>query len=291
MAWRGGCRLAAAVFVALLASLQGARPLGAQGPIVTAAFGKPPFPEAPDGAFPSETRPGVLFLSSLVLPGSGQALQRQGRWVLYAALEAWSWARYLDLRLRGDDLAAEYRALALDVARRVGTGTRAGDFQYYEAMSKPQYPASGAFDRDPDTEGIQPETAAFTFNAEIWELARAIYLPGGVGEPGDPGYEEAVRYYAERAIRPDFAWSWGANGLEQEVYRELIADSDDARRNATSVLGIILANHLLSAIDALVAARLLAEGTEPPARIRGALEPLPHGVRWMLSVHVPLPGS
>lgn len=293
---RCGRWLRAAAPAALLLAVLGLGPAAAQGPSLTGPLRASPLPAAapamiPSSTFPTETRPGVLFLASLVLPGSGQGLQGQGRWVLYAALEVWSWARYADLRLHGDALAAEYRALALDVARRVGTGTRPGDFHYYESLAKPQYPASGAFDRDPDLPGIQPETTPFTFNAEIWELARGIYLPGGVVDPASPAYADAIRYYEERAIRPEFAWSWGANGLEQEVYRELIRDSDDARRSATSTLGIILANHLVSAIDALVTARLRAEGEHPPARLRGALEPTRDGVRWRLSVHIPLPGS
>jgi hypothetical protein len=44
--------------------------------------------------------------------------------------------------------------------------------------------------------------------------------------------------------------------LEQQVFADMIADSDAAFRLATRYLGLILANHIASAVDALVTARL-----------------------------------
>ena len=77
-------------------------------------------------------------------------------------------------------------------------------------------------------------------------------------------YSLARSYYLSRAYRPDFAWDWGSNNLHQEEYAELIRDSDEASRRSTGMIGLILANHLLSAVDALVSGRLgIAGETEP----------------------------
>ncbi|MGD8277945.1 MAG: hypothetical protein PVH00_07955, partial [Gemmatimonadota bacterium] len=52
------------------------------------------------------------------------------------------------------------------------------------------------------------------------------------------------------------AWAWGDSFLEQRTFRELIRGSDEASRSATHLLGLIVANHVVSAIDALVLARV-----------------------------------
>ncbi|HWV56913.1 MAG TPA: hypothetical protein VNZ57_05525, partial [Longimicrobiales bacterium] len=96
-----------------------------------------------------------------------------------------------------------------------------------------------------------------TYNGSIWNLARSIHVPGGLDPPEDsPEYQQALAYYQRRAVAPEMAWSWGDNGLEQQVYRELVHDSDEAYRAATRVLGVVLANHIISAVDALISSRL-----------------------------------
>jgi hypothetical protein len=40
------------------------------------------------------------------------------------------------------------------------------------------------------------------------------------------------------------------------VYEDLIQQSDENLRNSTTILGVILANHVVSAVDALISARL-----------------------------------
>jgi len=55
--------------------------------------------------------------------------------------------------------------------------------------------------------------------------------------------------------------------LELEEYRATIRASDDAFRSAQNQLGLLLANHLTSAIDALISSRLSA-GLHRPAALR-----------------------
>jgi hypothetical protein len=124
----------------------------------------------------------------------------------------------------------------------------------------------------------------------MWALARSLYSPGGgncpTGSESD-GCQRALAYYLEHAIPPGYLWAWGASNLEQKVFAELIEKSDGSFRSATRFLGIILANHLISAVDALVVAR--TRSTSPAgARIRvgGGFEPDPRGWRLEASLKV-----
>lgn len=210
------------------------------------------------------------------------------RWVAYTALEAWAWYRYVDRRREGHRLEHRYKDLAWEVARRDWNGARKdGDFGYFEAMSR--YPASGAFDLDPGGPMLRPETDERTYNGAIWALARAIYLPDNASDPApdSPGYREALEYYRRRAVREAFAWTWTGNEAEHDTFRELIRESDAAIRAMTATLGLIFANHFVSAVDALVTTRLSTGGTDtPPLRIEsrvrfdGASPSWSVGVRW-----------
>lgn len=233
-----------------------------------------------------EWPPGAAFFASLLVPGAGQALLGDGRWVVYGALETWSWLRYFDHHGHGGDVANRYRDLAWSVARRVSTGPRRdGQFEYYEAMTK--FAASGAYDLSPERPGVQPETDTETFNGTQWALARSIFLPGGSADEDSPAYAQALAYYRERAIPPDLAWSWGDNGLEQQVFADLISESDEAYRTARTMLGIVLANHLFSAVDALITARLRMGGDDALRfRLHGGVDPADGS--FLIGASVPL---
>jgi hypothetical protein len=187
----------------------------------------------------------------------------QQRWIAYVAIETWAWIQLVDWRRQGAELRDRYKDLAWSVARRVSSGARVdGDFEYYEAML--HHLASGAFDSDPLTAGVQPEADADTYNGRIWQLATELFFPPGetVAEESD-AYQNALEYYTDRAYGPRFAWNWGSSGLQQSVYRELIRSSDENLRRSTTMIGLILANHLLSVVDALVSSRLRLEEGRP----------------------------
>ncbi|HEX6925459.1 MAG TPA: hypothetical protein VF167_08510 [Longimicrobiaceae bacterium] len=245
-------------------------------------------PVAGAPAAPSAPR---MMLLSAVAPGAGQYGLGQKRWIAYAAAEVVGWLWYVDRRGEGRDFEARYRDLAWDVARRVGTGERRdGDFEYYEALAK--YERSGAFDADPVREGIQPESDVETYNGSVWALARAMYLPVGSGAPPEdsPEYERAVAYYRAHAASPEFAWSWVGNGGARQRYRELMRSSDEAFRAATRTLGLILANHAVSAVDALVSARLRGHRDAAPLiQFESALRVRGSETSWSAMVRIPWP--
>lgn len=243
---------------------------------------QPPADE-PDRVRPPALEPlgiDLRVLGSALLPGSSQFMAGDDRWVPYVAVEAWGWVSYLQQRRSAQAAQERYRELA-QVARRVsGVARRDTVFEYYEAMSNPAWPASGAFDVAPTVEGVQPEQRAGTFNGDPWELASALYIPAGVAAvPGTTGYDAALAYYVANAIPSSYAWAWGESNLEQQVFAALIRDSDAAVRASTRYLGLILANHVVSAVDALVTARL-RQLAGRDVRLESAPVRDYDGVRW-----------
>jgi hypothetical protein len=232
--------------------------------------------------------PALAFLASAAVPGSGQLLLGDQRWVPYLALELWAWRTFLDHRARGRELEERYRDVAWSVARRVSTGARRDTvFEYYEALTK--WTASGAWDRQPTSPVLVPETDPRTFNGHIWLMARALFMRGLVEVPGSPEYARALEYYRTHAVPPAYAWAWGENELEQQAFAGLIVESDAAFRAGGRILGVLLANHVVSAVDALITARLNAAGG-PPIRLRLGIEPEGAGAgtgRWSFGLTLP----
>jgi hypothetical protein len=133
-----------------------------------------------------------------------------------------------------------------------------GDFEYYERMEA--FAESGAFDLG--TGGLlEPEIDTTTFNGFAWRLARETFWDDpDVAPPRDSeAYERAIEFYQERAVRDEFRWSWQNAQLEQDLFRQTIQRSNSAFRASSQLLGVLIANHALSAIDAFIVIRLSRE--------------------------------
>jgi len=154
--------------------------------------------------------------------------------------------------------ARRFQNLAFDVARRTyGPARRDTIFEYYEQMER--FAESGAYDADSGA-AFMPETDRNTYNGSMWLLARRTYWedPNVPPDPTSPQYWKALQFYQARAVGPNFLWSWRNHSLEHEVFRDYIKRSDNAFRRAQNQIGLLLANHVLSAVDALISARLSA---------------------------------
>jgi hypothetical protein len=234
------------------------------------------------------SRAGVALVASAVLPGAGQLYLGEQRWVPYVALEAWGWISFFNQKSQAASLERQYRKLAWDVARRgCGCVRRDSTFPYYEAMAG--VPKSGEFDGNMNVDGVQPELDANTFNGQQWLRAKALYLPGGVElPPGTREYESALDYYKKNAIPRGYRWNWGDSDLEQETFNRLIDKSDDSFRTATRTLGLILANHMVSAVDALITARLQAvTKASNPLDFESGLEPQNGAILLKATIRIP----
>jgi len=206
--------------------------------------------------------PATASLLSLALPGAGQHVLGQNRKWLYLAVEIAGWVLWAERRSSAAGYEDEYRDFAWEVGR-IQSGARVdGDFDYYERMTK--WSRSGAFDADPVSAGVQPELDAATYNGSVWSLASDIYIPPGSMLPEtDPSYQDALLYYQQRAYGMEFLWDWPTPADQHELGR-LIEESDDRYGQATTMMGVVIANHLLSAVDAYLSAR----GRTVPARLR-----------------------
>lgn len=180
----------------------------------------------------------------------------QQRALPYLAVEAFLLMRYAqhsrDSRREGD----RYRTLAARVARApFGAVHPPGTFEYYETME--EFVESGAFDATPGGD-IDPEPDSTTFNGQMWLLARRTFWRDvNVPPPRDsPEWRLAQNFYVNRAVQGSFRWSWRDAQLEYDEFRRTIRRSNEAYRDALADLGAVIANHVLSSMDALVSVRL-----------------------------------
>lgn len=212
----------------------------------------------------------VRPVASLVVPGTGQWLAGQDRAAVFLAAELYLVARVVQLTREAHREADRFRDLALAVARRAFTpGPRDTVFEYYETME--HFAESGAYDSDPGA-GFAPEPDPSTYNGSVWLLARRTFWgdPAVPPEATSPEYQRALQFYQARAVGPGYRWSWHGASLEHDVFRQSIRRSDAAFRRAQSQVGLLLANHVLSAVDALIATRLRA-ATRRPTSVRTTL--------------------
>ena len=211
-------------------------------------------------------------LMSAAIPGAGQVKLRQDRAVAYFAVEVYGWLRYASDVREARNQRTDYRQLAARVARANLSDTRpVGDFEYYERME--HYVESGVYDASAE-EGIQPETNPESYNGFIWRRARTTFWedPAVAPPPGSAAYAAALEYYGGRAITPEFRWSWRNAQLEQDVFRQAISRSNEAFRRSIQDLGVIIANHVLSTVDAYVSVRVRRLGTSAEGlRIEAAI--------------------
>jgi hypothetical protein len=190
-------------------------------------------------------------------------MARQDRGLLYLAAEAFVLSRFVQLSHDAHRGASQYRDLAYTVARRGYSAARRDTvFEYYETMER--FASSGEFDRDPGP-GLAPEDDSTTYNGSVWLLARRTFWsdPDTPPPPTAPEFQLALQFYRNHAVGPDFRWSWSGASLEQQEFRATIRSSDNAFRRAQGQLGVLLANHLASAVDALISNRLSASLRRP----------------------------
>ncbi|MFL5575475.1 MAG: hypothetical protein ACJ79S_05855 [Gemmatimonadaceae bacterium] len=196
--------------------------------------------------------------ASALLPGAGQAMLDQSRFLPYMAVEAYAWLRYLSDSRDGSRQRSSYRGLARNVARaQFSSSPPVGDWEYYERME--HFIESGVFDAGA-SDGLQPEPDTMTYNGSVWLLARRTYWadPEVAPDPASSSYASALSFYRQRAVTPPYRWSWRDARLEQDLFRQTIARSNDAYRRAAQDLAVVIANHVLSTVDAYVSVRLAA---------------------------------
>jgi hypothetical protein len=195
-------------------------------------------------------------LASTVLPGTGQALLGQDRFIAYLAVEGFVILDYFKFSAQEQSERTRSLALALDVARSLFPGPHpVGSWPYYESMER--YIESGVFNRAPGGE-VSPEVDPVTYNGWLWLDVRRRYWDNPNVEPAHTSqpYRDALNEYIARAVRDEMRWSWRNAQLEQDIYRRSIHQKNQAAQSATSLLNALAVNHLLSTLDAFITLRL-----------------------------------
>lgn len=200
-------------------------------------------------------------LASLVIPGGGQYLLGDNRFVAYGAVEVVSW--FLYAKDRQDQRRQE--VLFKDLARQVARAHFSSSFPdapwaYYEQMR--DWLESGTYSQSATS--LVPETDTLTYNGYKWQLALRT----------SETRSAALAQYEQVAVKPDFQWSW-RNAQEQwDVYKRTTDSRNDANRAAIRELSIIAANHILSMVDAFATIRLSLQATADGRTAVGA------NLRW-----------
>ena len=267
------------LLLALLALCLGTAGVGAQSVRPDARFARQ------DSTRRSIPAP-LVGLMSAAVPGAGEFTLHLDRWLPQIALEALGWWQYRTQRAHGRAFEKKYRALACQAARGLPPGEcrDTSYFEYYELMGKSDWSSSGRYDTDPSTPGVQPEQDEGTFNGLVWSRATVLNLHDHVVDTA-----KALLYYQHNAFPDAYYWNWDNSSLQQTVYSEYIRRGDDAFRTSSRILGFILVNHVTSAVDAFIVARLRELSRQPLIQVRSGLEPEGSSVRWKAGVALPAP--
>lgn len=195
-------------------------------------------------------------LASVAIPGTGQYMLGQDRFVVYAAVEALVWWQYGKHAREQVQQERAFKDIARQVARaHFSSSAPDGPWSYYEAMR--DWTESGSYSTA-DSGPVVPEADTTTYNGHLWELALQT----------NTSVADALVQYERDAIRPDFQWSWRNASVQRDVFRQLTNKRNDAFRAAQNDLMMIVANHLLSMVDAFATFRLQVR---PDSRGGGSL--------------------
>lgn len=199
-------------------------------------------------------------IASLFVPGSGQYILGNDRFVGYFAVEALAWWMYAkDINDRRER-EAQFKEIAREVARaHYSTTFPDAPWSYYEWIR--DFPESGVYSKT--TSGpVVPETDTKTYNGLKWDLFQSIY----------PTTAEALAQYERVAIKPEFRWSWYDHQFEHDIYNRYTDKRNDANRAAVRDLLVVGANHFISMLDAFTTARLQVQpGPDGQTRIGASL--------------------
>jgi hypothetical protein len=221
-----------------------------------------------------------IFFSAL-LPGSGQLYQGQNRGYAYIAAEVASIAGWVVFRNQGQDREDEFIDFAWVHAREnVSSRNVRGSDEYYEHVEK--WVKSGEFDTDRnydlnDPFTIDPWTDQETFNGDAWRIATINFFePDSLNELVGTRADSlaALQFYAERAFQNDFYWDWTKNNTVdnyralQNEYKDQRDESNTAFQRATFSLVFLMANHVISVVDAFMSSRIRIPGDEQDHQTR-----------------------
>ncbi len=184
-------------------------------------------PDEPDRA--ARIPPGLAFLMSAAVPGTGQLAEGRNRAFAYLGLEAMSWIAHFSWKDAGDKKEVEYKRYA-DRHWSLDTWETHVDMPRDSCAALPL--------------GVNPDDARTTLQGFIEEGNWQHY------------YEDIGKLEAYRSGWDDFSCD-APNQMSPNrvVYRSMRAKSNDYLNNARSALTVAFLNRIVSAVDAYRTAR------------------------------------
>lgn len=197
-------------------------------------------------------------LASALVPGAGQVMLGNNRSIAYLAVEVMAWWQFRKHVNERASQEAAFKELARRVARsHFSPNAGDGNWTYYEMMR--DYAESGDFSTS-ENGGVVPPTDTLTFNGHVWLDALRT----------NASTSEALAQYEQRAVKPDFQWSWKNARLQWDLFSQLTEKRNDANRAAARDLLLVAGNHLLSMVDAFATFRLQVRPAEGGGASLGA---------------------
>ena len=144
-----------------------------------------------------------------------------------------------------------------------------------------------------------PEPDEATYNGRQWLLARELYWANPSEKPAENSaeYQRAVAYYQAHAVQGSFRWTWRDNQNAKELYSQTIIEANHTKQRQVSLVSLVVANHLLSLVDAYVSVRLRRYGgagllnASVQSELRPTGVPGVNGITTAMKISMPIPGS
>lgn len=193
---------------------------------------------------------GLRFLQSIAVPGLSQVRNGHGYGYAMLGAEAGIISTMLLLNAEKNLKMQEYHEYALKFAH---ISNESHPDQYYRDLSR--YNSSGF--------------EAGGYNAGVRQDAIALY-------PGDPAQQQA---YIDANMYPDdLAWSWDSSQNRAD-YSKIRVRTQDLRDYGKMAVGVLIANHLISGVNALLSKQDIPE-SQVYFDIKGKSPMLMLNVQW-----------
>lgn len=216
--------------------------------------------------FIRDLHPGMRIALGALVPGLPQYMEGKWRGWAYFAAEGAAIAGMVFFNAQAHDRVDHYNEISRRARRNFVLGglrnnpeevtdEMSGGFgEYYEDLTK--WTSSGDYDNDPSREGIQPETDTRTYNGHQWQIAKINNYSGtNGGIPVAQSAEEEARAlaaYSEAVYPLQYNWDWTGLESSEILYHNVFNSAEDSYRGRNKFTAVLLANHIISAIDMLI---------------------------------------
>ena len=196
----------------------------------------------------ARVHPGVAFLMSAILPGSGQIAEGRNRAFAYLGVEAVSWIAHFSWLDAGNKKEGEYESYA----------RQHWQFTQWDSL---------AAESNPSCEALPPNVP--------YDDARETILGYIEDENYQHYYEDIGKLEAYRSGWDDFRCDDPETMSPNRTdYREMRQESNDYLDKASNAMTVIFLNHIVSAIDAYRTAKgvrmRIPGGAEVKFRVAGS---------------------